>query len=104
VRAAERTIGIPTVHAKSKIGADGKKSRRPRRTERARRAIAALRAPAAPAGERPSAAATSTGRGGAVAGGTEYARSRTRRPADPGNGRRGAAAGRSGGSDETGTS
>jgi hypothetical protein len=60
VRAAERTIGIPAVASKSKIAADGKKTRRPRRTERARRAIAALRAPTAPAGEGPSRAAPST--------------------------------------------
>jgi hypothetical protein len=57
VRAAERMIGIPAVQAKSKIGADGKKSRRPRRVARAGRAIAALRAPAAVGGEGPARAA-----------------------------------------------
>ena len=52
VRAAERTIGIPAVSAKSKILPDGKKKRR-RRAERAGRAIAALRAPSAVAEAQP---------------------------------------------------
>jgi hypothetical protein len=57
VRAAERTIGIPAVRAKSKITEDGKKPRRPRRVARAGRAIAALRAPTAAVGEGPARAA-----------------------------------------------
>src|SRR5213593_1408112 len=45
VRAAERTIGIPAISVRGKVGPGGKPRRR-RRAERAGRAIAALRAPA----------------------------------------------------------